>query len=206
MGFSQKKGALHVYLCDGHWGAAGASNVMSALLKLTDFPKTKAAAIAVVRKIEKDLHQQFGHPKMDENKDFTPETSLLAVELTNGKLTIFSYGDCRLMISRHGKIIYRHAVKKTWLGVFSFLGLRKRLSSYKATQFKKIACQKGDLIWLFTDGIDECHYEKSTISFAWLAKTGRATKNLKTVANKVLREVENFGAEDNASLAILRST
>ena len=142
---------------------------------------------------------------MDPEKDFTPETSLLAVEIdSKNQLTILSYGDCRLMVSRKEKIVFQLKTIKTWLGAFSFLGLRNRLSVNKAIIFKRITCKTNDLVWLFTDGIDECVYEKPTISFIWLAKTGSNHSNVKMIIKKVVEEVKRFGAEDNASIAIIK--
>lgn len=194
-----------ISICDGHWGKEASLIAKTACLQIKRFPDDKSKAIKLINKIQKELFNKLGHKNMDPEKDFTPETSLLAIEINSvNQLTILSYGDCRLMITHHGKIIFRLKTVKTWLGAFSFLGLRNRLPVTNATIFKKITCKSNDLIWLFTDGVDECRYEKPTISFIWLAKTGSKNNNVKMIIKKVVEEVERFGAEDNASIAIIK--
>lgn len=194
-----------ICICDGHWGREAAIITKIACLNTKSFPSSKSTAIELVESIQKAIFDKFGRLNMDPEKDFTPETSLLAAEIdSKNHLTIISYGDCRLMISNNKKILFKLETVKTWLGAFSFLGLRNRTSVKKSVIFKKLVCKSNDLIWLFTDGIDECKYEKPTITLKWLAETGLKFKNLETITKKVIKKVENYGAEDNASIAIIK--
>jgi len=196
---------VRICICDGHWGSAAANLAKSKILRAKSFPTNKSKATSLIENIQKGVFNKFGLAKMNPEKDFTPETGLLAVEIDpTFHLKIFSYGDCRLIISRNGKIKYKHKMHKTWLGAFSFLTLRNRLSVKSATVFKKIICQPNDLIWLFTDGIDECKYEKPTIRLEWLAKIGSEIEKPKEIVIRVMQEVEKLGAEDNASIAIIK--
>lgn len=194
-----------ICICDGHWGAKAAILAKSGILNTKSFPTNNFKAINLVENIQSRLFKKFGQAKMDPEKDFTPETSLLAMEINSSlELNIFSYGDCRAMITRNGKIRYKHKMHKTWLGVFSFLKLRNRSSAKKATVFKHLVCKPNDQILLFTDGVDECKYEHLTISSLWLAKQSFENSNLETIVNKIFNKIEKLGAEDNASIAIIK--
>lgn len=194
-----------ICICDGHWGTEAALIACKTCLDIKSFPNNRSTTIELVESIQKAIFDKFGRLNMDPEKDFTPETSLLAVEIdSNNQLSIISYGDCRLMISNNKKILFKLKTVKTWLGAFSYLGLRNRTSVRKSVIFKKLVCKSNDLIWLFTDGIDECKYEKPTITLKWLAETGSKFKNLETITKKIIKKVENCGAEDNASIAIIK--
>src|SRR3989344_2857476 len=118
-----------VCVCDGHWGKEAAHIALYTCLQTETFPSGRLTSIKLTEIIQKEIYNKFGHSKMNSEKDFTPETSLLAVEIdSKNHLNIFSYGDCRLMISRDGKIIFKLKTVKTWLGAFSFIGLRNRAS------------------------------------------------------------------------------
>src|SRR3989344_4463192 len=205
IGIRVSEDLTRVCVCDGHWGKEAALQAKKDCLLIKNFPTNSRAALSLINGIQMKLFKRFGRLKMKPEKDFTPETSLLTVELSkNNELRIISYGDCRLMVTRQGKIIFKIKTINTWLGAFSFLGLRNRITVKKATIFKKIVCQSGDLIWIFTDGVDECIYEKPTISLKWLAKTGLQDDDLKKIINIVMGEIRRLGAEDNASIAIIK--
>lgn len=192
-----------VCLCDGHWGDQAAIFVKNSILK-NPFPKSKTEAVRQVKLIEKKLWQKFGNQKMDPEKDFTPETSLLAVEKNGLSLNIMSYGDCRLLVIRNKKVIFRLKTNPTWLGAFSFLGLRNRLTVNQALVFKKISCKVGDIVMVFSDGVDECQYEKPTLSYKWLAEQTGKEISLSQTSSVIFAAIKQAGAEDNATLAFLK--
>ena len=140
---------------------------------------------------------------MDPNKDFTPEASFIAIEIIRNKISIVSYGDCRLLIANNGVTKFHLKSKSTWLGVFSRLQLRKRLSIDQAINFRQMQLVRGDFIFLFTDGVDQCIYEKDTISFDYISEQSSNT-NLLNIFDKIVGEVFAHGAQDNASLAIFK--
>lgn len=187
------KNKVIVCLCDGHWGKEAAILVSNKIVK--SFPSTEAQAQLLLKNLQKDLFRQCGKKILDSELDKPPETSIIAAELKDKTLKILSYGDCRGIISRKNKIIFKSSTQKTWLGAFSHLGLRKRLSIESGLVFKKINLKLSDKIWLFTDGVDECIYEKATIPHTWIVKHSR-----QQILSRVLRN----GAEDNASLVILK--
>jgi len=61
---------------------------------------------------------------------------------------------------------------------------------------------ENDCIFLFTDGIDQCIYEKDTISFEKIAMLSKT--NVKDIFDELFKEVFDYGAEDNASLAVFK--
>lgn len=205
MGVLNVNDRLRLCVCDGHWGLVAANLAKDMVLDLPHFPNNLQEAINVTQSIQTLLWKKLGKVRMNPKSDFTPETSLLAIEIDSARrLHILSYGDSRLMVSRNEKIKFKLKTQKTWLGAFSFLGLRSRLSVNIATQFKRLECRTDDLIWLFTDGVDECRYEQPTISHKWLYKLGAEDNSLETIVLKIFEKVERFGAEDNASIAIVR--
>lgn len=203
VGIKTTRSSQTVCICDGHWGDQAAILVKNSILK-NPFPKSKTEAISQVKLIEKKLWQKFGQEKMDPEKDFTPETSLLAIEKNGHNLNIMSYGDCRLLIIRNKKIIFRLKTNPTWLGAFSFLRLRNRLTVNKALVFKKINCKVGDIVMVFSDGVDECRYEKPTLSYKWLAEQTGEEISLSQISTAVFAAIKQAGAEDNATLALIK--
>lgn len=203
IGFKATDTGAIICLCDGHWGDFTAKFVKSKILS-KPFPKSKKEAVRDLKKIEHQLWEKFGTENMDQNKDLTPETSLVAIEKIENTISIVSYGDCRMIICRKGQQIFKLKTTSTWLGAFSFLKLRNRIPIEKALIFKKIICQPEDVVMLFSDGIDECKYEKMTISFKWLADQTKGNLNLKKIIQNIFDMIEQNGAEDNASLAMLR--
>lgn len=203
VGFKMTDTRTLVCLCDGHWGDFAAKFVQNKILS-KPFPKSKKEAVWDLKIIENQLWEKFGTENMDQNKDLTPETSLVAVEKIENIISIMSYGDCRLIVCRKGQQIFKLKTIPTWLGAFSFLRLRNRISIEKALIFKKIICQPGDIVMLFSDGVDECKYEVKTISTHWLANQTKESIKLRKIALNIFKAIEQIGAEDNASLAILR--
>lgn len=204
--YERLENSIRICICDGHWGEIAAEMTNKMILQVKVFPNNKHEAVDLLEKIELELWKKLGKENMDAEKDLTSETSVVSIEIdSDNNLRIISYGDSRLMITNKEKIVFKLKLLKTWLGAFSFKKLRGRLLISKALQFKKIKRNKEDLIWMFTDGIDECLYEKETISTNDLLRFTKKDTNLKNIADNVFKEVEKFGAEDNASLALIRA-
>jgi serine/threonine protein phosphatase PrpC len=172
------------------------------LATTTSFPCERESAIKAIRTLQSALYDTYGSAHMDETSDFTPETSLIAVELDGHHVRIVSYGDCRLLIARHGIPRFTLDTHETWLGAFSHLGLRQRIPVEQATIFAEQQLGSGDRLCLYTDGVDECVYNTPTISIdtlATLTDTADSEDALKTILSRVFK----CGAEDNATLAII---
>lgn len=195
-----------VRLCisDGHWGEE-ASDIINKhwIDKSLIFPKNLIEAQNETKKIEDMLYEKFGKKVRDENKDFTSESSFICIEIIGSKISIVSYGDSRLFIMDKENIKFTQECKSTWLGVFSRLGLRGRLSVKEGVIFNVEKLNYGDSVFLFTDGVDQCIYEKDTISFDTIASFSKKL-NIEDSVDSIFKEVFNFGAEDNASLVIYK--
>jgi len=199
-----KKNFVRICIADGHWGNDAAKLITNHWLKNKGiFPNCSTEAIRETKIIENKLFKIFGKSRMDPNKDFTPEASFIAIEIIRNKISIVSYGDCRLLIANNGVTKFHLKSKSTWLGVFSRLQLRKRLSIDQAINFRQMQLVRGDFIFLFTDGVDQCIYEKDTISFDYISEQSSNT-NLLNIFDKIVGEVFAHGAQDNASLAIFK--
>jgi serine/threonine protein phosphatase PrpC len=198
--------SIRIFLADGHWGDKAAISHSQMTEHLESFPDSKAAAAQLVKSLEQDLYQSYYFPGIDENKDFTPETSLLGIEyrLEEKLLSIYNYGDCRLLIIRDNQIFFQLETQPTWLGVFSKLGLRQRQSVDDALLYKQIKLQTGDYVVAFSDGIDECIYQQPTISNETLVNIVTESKTNLIAFDKIMDKVFKYGAEDNASLVIFK--
>lgn len=198
------KDLIRICIVDGHWGSETGRFIVKHWLKSeVAFPNSSTEAIRETKRIEKELFRMFGKTQMDPNKDFTPEASFIAVEIIKKRISIVNYGDCRLLVVNNGTMKFNLEVSDTWLGAFSHLQLRKRLPVDRATKFKKTQLIKGDFVFLFTDGIDQCVYEKNTISFDFISSQSKLN-DLSKIFDKLIGEVFANGAQDNASLVIFR--
>lgn len=177
-----------ICLCDGHWGDQAAKLACKSILN--NFPTSKTQAIQLLESIQEALFQL----QTNENP---PETSVVATKINvfSKVITILSYGDCRLLIVRDKKIVFSLKTRPTWLGALSHLQIRKRLSPREGIVFKKMHLQTEDRVVMFTDGVDECVYEKPTIPHHWIA-----THSQKEIFKRILKH----GAQDNASLITFR--
>ena len=205
IGLVRDGGNTIVSIGDGHWGKEAAEIATEQILSSPDtFPGNRDEAIEVSESIEKLIYAKFGAKLMDENSDFTPETSFASVRINKNGMDVFGYGDCRVIVVRSGKVVYRMNIEETWIGVFSRLGLRGRKSVSEATLFERVPIKKGDIIMLYTDGVDECIYEVPTISMDDIVAIVDQNKTAEQIAQALMDEVFNYGAEDNASMAILK--
>jgi serine/threonine protein phosphatase PrpC len=108
-----------------------------------------------------------------------------------------------MMVARAGKRLYCLPTKQTWLGAFSHLGVRQRIPALRATAFHTRELDPGDVVYVYSDGVDECVYEKATLSLAMLAQLSEDTSAPELFGN-IMDVIAARGAEDNASLAIVR--
>lgn len=197
--------SFRICLTDGHWGEEASEEIINFWLNQNlVFPKSRENAIATTKQIEKKLLELFGEKDMNAQTDFTPEAAFIVCEISKSdQLTIISYGDCRLLITNKQKIRYNLPIRSTWLGAFSGLGLRNRLSVENALIFERQQIQLEDYVFLFTDGIDECVYNTPTIPLHMIAKLTKKLE-LETIFNSIIEQVFVHGAEDNASLVIFK--
>lgn len=192
-----------ICIADGHWGNFTSRRAIDFWIKKVKmFPSSLQEAIEQSKNLEKEIFDLFGKENMDPEKDFTPEAAFIAIEINESKLSIINYGDCRLMIvDTMGNIKFNLETQETWIGAFSYLGLRKRLPTHSATKYTHLELQEDDIVMLFTDGVDQCIYEKDTISLSFIAKNTKR-KTIQEIFDTTMKEVFKNGAEDNASLAI----
>ena len=157
VGYYINNDATRICISDGHWGEEAASIIAKHWLnKELNFPIDFAEAKKEAKKIEAELYNKFGKVDMDEDKDLTPEASFIVAEISKDNISIISYGDSRLLIVNKEKVTFTQECKSTWLGAFSHLGLRGRLSVENATVFNTKKLINGDSVILFTDGVDQC--------------------------------------------------
>jgi serine/threonine protein phosphatase PrpC len=206
VGCTLNNNSLRICVADGHWGETAAKIVVNHWIKEGEvFPANQKDSVLEVIKIEQELFRMFGKIGMDPNLDFTPEASFIAIQLINRTLRIISYGDCRLLIARKGVIKMKLKTRETWLGAFSRLGLRNRVSVRDGLVFEETTLLRNDSVLIFTDGIDQCVYEQDTLSnefFANLTNKGIAENTFDCIFNAVFVA----GAEDNASLVVIKPT
>ena len=92
LSFSIKNGKLYACIADGHWGD-GAAQAIIDFWANKEMSVSRDEAIIEVSKIQKELYELYGKPKMDENNDFTPEAAFTFVSVEDDILTILAYGD-----------------------------------------------------------------------------------------------------------------
>jgi len=204
IGYFNNTNTTRLCVADGHWGSSASRFIVKHWLNpLLKFPTNVNESRRETKKVEYLLYKKFGKSKMNEEKDFTPESSFVVAEISDNYVRIVSYGDCRMLIANNGELKFNMKVTDTWIGAFSHLGLRRRISTEKATLFKKLKLTKNDYIFLFTDGVDQCIYEKNTISLKEIALSSR-NNSVGDAFNIIFKKVFNYGAEDNASLALYK--
>ncbi|MDX9970729.1 MAG: hypothetical protein RBS56_02370 [Candidatus Gracilibacteria bacterium] len=205
--FKPTTNGFRVCISDGHWGKKTAEMINTFFIKkMKNFPNDFESGLCAVKKLETDIFKKFGRKNMNPNKDFTPEASFLSFEILNKPnhtvISLLGYGDCGLIISENGKLIFDLPMNESWIGCFSHLGLRGRKDLSECLIFKKIQLKKNQKILAFTDGIDHCIYEKLTINHEKLARM--INHSIKKAFTIIFKKVENMGAEDNASLALYK--
>lgn len=192
-----------ICVADGHWGVDAAHQSALFWSKLASFPTDRESALSATRDLENTFLAAFGRDDMNEDEDFTPESAFIAVDLINSNMRFVSYGDCRLLVVRNKKIIIRNQPEQTWIGAFSSLGLRNRLPIDKVLEFKHHELNSGDIILIFSDGVDECVYGVATLTDEFLEQA-TTSGDLLAIHKTIIDAVVRHGAEDNASLVVLR--
>lgn len=193
---------INVCIADGHWGNDAAQQVVH-YWKHNGIPRSKEAAVHKASALEQALYESFGKPVMDEEHDRTPETAFVCARIFDNKLDVIAYGDCRLLVVNNEEVRFSLPQKSTWLGAFSYLGLRKRLPARMGLVCEQISLETGDYIIVFTDGLDECIYEKPTISHEAIAKSTELDQP-KRILEELIRRAFSYGAEDNVSVLIYK--
>lgn len=193
---------LKFVVADSHWGEEAAVLVMRVWASSRKLISNRAEAVSFALKIQSMIYKKFGHCEMDEEKDRTSESSYVAAEIKQDRLILHSYGDSLAFLVRNGHIIHEQQVEKTWLGAFSFLGLRARMPVLSATKFDQIKLERGDVLLLMTDGVTECKYETPVISKDEIAKL--CSLKPEVIVKKLMQLVFGNGAEDNASLIVFK--
>jgi len=197
--------SLRICIADGHWGEAAAKIIVKHWMKEeVAFPVNRKEAVLEVIKIEQKLFKLFGKTNMDPNSDFTPEASFIVIQIVDKSLKIISYGDCRLLITNEEKVKTKLITKETWLGAFSQLGLRNRVSVHDGLVFEEITLLENDSVLIFTDGIDQCVYEQDTLNDEFLANLTNE-KIAENTFDNIFNAVFAAGAEDNGSLVVLKN-
>lgn len=203
IGVIENKTSNTMAILDGHWGIEAAKIGLHHCLSLSSkYPKTKSEAQKSIQRLENQLFKIFGNNKMYPNKDFTPETSLLAVNINQNNLFLINFGDCFGFLVRNGSIKMLNKPIATWLGAFSKLKLRQRSSAFESTEFRKIKLHKKDIILLMTDGITECIYEKPTISPQMLLQLCSMGKTPMKICSLITKKALKLGGEDNLACIV----
>lgn len=192
-------------LCDGHWWTEAAEITYETLLSDDiHFPKNKEESILLLKWIEQIIYWKHGDPLLTwEDWEKTPESSIISFEISHKILRLITYGDCRFFILR-GDYTFQTPMIQSWIWSFSYLKLRNRLTVENWAFYWEFNISPWDIILMFSDGIDECVYEKPTIPISKICETARQTLSIEEKINILLNEVYENGAEDNASIGIFR--
>lgn len=198
------EGFLRWCLCDGHWGSEAAERVLTEILSPSFiFPKSREEALFKIKVIEESLFLSYGSYKLNGVDDTTPETAFVAFELSGSTIRIFSYWDCRLFLL--GKMSSFHLPTiSSWIGSFSYLWLRSRIPVTEWVFFTEIKVNDGDIILFFSDGVDECIYEKTTLTFPEICNIVTSHDSHRESITTLMSQIYHYWAEDNASIWVLR--
>ncbi len=191
-------------LCDGHWGDGAAESVLSQILSTSfSFPRSREEAVSKLEEIEESIFHSFGTPELNGINDTTPETAFVAFEVSGSTIKIFSYWDCRLFLL--GKISWFHLPTiPSWIGSFSHLWLRWRVPVSNWVFFSEIEIKDNDTILFFSDGIDECIYEKTTLTFPEICSIVISNNSHRASIETLISRVYQYWAEDNASIWVFQ--
>lgn len=153
-------------------------------------------------RLERMLANRFAVPSHDTETTRTPEASTLTITVhPDNRMDVVGYGDCRLSVVRNGHVLYRYDTAATWLGLFSSIGLRDRIPAKSGTHVESVQLNKRDTILLYTDGVDECIYEKPTLDVESFAKSNATATQ---IHDEVMGAVFRHGAEDNVTIVVYK--
>lgn len=145
-------------IADGHWGDGAAQEVVD-FWSNKPTPRTRNEAVERTLRLQTRLFELYGREHMDPDTDRTPEAGFVATEIAGQSLLITSYGDCRLLIVNNGQVRFKLPKAATWLGAFSHLGLRNRISVQDALVFRAVRLLDDDYVALYSDGLDEWRHD-----------------------------------------------
>ncbi len=194
--------AMGACIADGHWGEEAAQQAVS-FWKDNGVPDSREMAIQKTSELERKLYASFGKPIMDQEADLTPETAFIGINISGNRLDIASYGDCRLLVVSNARIKYSLEQKSTWLGAFSHLGLRGRMAVKDGLVYESVPLDEEDYVIMFTDGLDECIYERPTIRHEVIAESFKLVRP-KKILESLVSLAFSYGAEDNISALIYK--
>lgn len=193
-----KESVLRISIADGHWGQEAARMCVEHWMDDTIGKEPIQSMI----ELETALANRFAVPSPNAEVTRTPEASTLTITIYPDKrMDIVGYGDCRLSVVRDSHVIYRYETAATWLGLFSSVGLRGRIPARSGTLVESVQLNEGDTVLLYTDGVDECIYERPTLNVEGFVYSDAAVVQ---IYNDIMGAVFDHGAEDNATIAILR--
>ena len=191
-------GCVRMSIADGHWGQEAAKHCVEYWLN----SPTDNDSLESMEELQDGIAKRFAVPVPDAETTRTPEASTLTITVhPDRRMDVVGYGDCRLSVVRDERILYRYDTVATWLGLFSSIGLRDRIPARSGTYAGSVQLAQGDVVLLYTDGVDECIYEKPTLDVESFAK---ASATAVQIHDKVMNAVFRHGAEDNATLAVYR--
>lgn len=196
--FAREDGTLRISIADGHWGQEAAAECVEYWISgsIDNDP------LESMKKLETALAERFAVPSPNAGTTRTSEASTLTVTIhPDRRMDVVGYGDCRLSVVRDGHVVYRYNTMATWLGLFSAIGLRDRISTKSGTVIESVALLAGDTILLYTDGVDECIYETPTLDVESFAIPSATSLQ---IHDAIMDAVFSHGAEDNATIAVLR--
>lgn len=193
----RQKDSLLFIIVDGHWGFESSEIILELIKKgLPTILDSREVAVELFQRFEKKIFEEMGFKGMDQEKDLTSESSVAIVIIEDDELIAVGYGDCRVHLINE-EITSLVKPKETWLGAFSHLGLRNRTSVERSLDFTKTVIKPGDILLLSTDGLQECIYEKMTISDQRILEISIRNSDLEGFCNGLAVESVKYGAEDN---------
>ncbi|HYH74549.1 MAG TPA: SpoIIE family protein phosphatase [Candidatus Saccharimonadales bacterium] len=193
---------IRACMADGHWGDAAARKAVDFMLDAA-VPSARREAIAIVGELEEQVYRELGRGTMrDTSADRTPEAAVTSIAVRGDVLHVASYGDCGLLVARNQQVHYAMPQSATWLGCYSYLGLRARMPIREALVYEEIPLQAGDSVLLYTDGLTEwAHNEELMITPQGLAYNmfGSAAEMTERLARLALTQGV-AGTEDDCSV------
>jgi serine/threonine protein phosphatase PrpC len=195
---------IRACIADGHWGDDAARQAV-AFFTGAAAPASRQEAIAVAGQFEEQVYRQFGWGDMQDIKVHrTPEAAVTSIAISDSVLSIASYGDCGLLVARNQRVHYQMPQVASWLGCYSYLGLRERLPVSEAVVYKEVPLEQGDSVLLYTDGLSEwAHNEQPMITPEGLAYNmfGSAADIATRLARMALTQ-GSAGTEDDCTLFV----
>lgn len=204
VGFAIHEQMKKLVIADGHWGINAAQMTVSEFLNFPNPAHEKLTGLQILREAENRIFSKFQNYS---DKKLPAETSILFAEIQGNLLSLLSYGDClAYLISPVTGIKLLNKPQRTWLGVFSHLGIQGRQSINEASEFLQLELRDKEILLLFTDGISECKTDHKLISSSNLPLLVDSVQKPEVIAEKILKMALKLGGEDNASIIVYKHT